>query len=83
MTSFELRGGCDLVEHRYPLGVWAIDQQLAIESENIEQVEPHRLLGAEFFNLAHAAEPAHQLLERSRTSIVIDRDNFAVEDRRA
>src|SRR5258708_10921361 len=58
-----------------------IYKQRAVEGEQIEHKETHRLFGARLLDVARASKPAHHFLERDRTAVRVDRDDLAVEDR--
>src|SRR4029077_12634388 len=79
----ESGSGGEFCEHRDSLAERMIDQQRAVECEQIKHKELHRLFGPEFLDVARAPKPAHHLLERDRTPARIYRDHLAVEDRTA
>src|SRR5260370_30241706 len=58
-----------------------IYKQRAVEREEIEHKETHRLLGARLLDVTRTSKSAHHFLERDRTSARVHRDDLAIQDR--
>ena len=63
-----------------PQTVWRINQRASVHVEQVEEVQLQRDLLFRRLDAVHAAESAHQVLERERFPLVVRGDDFPLEE---